>query len=96
VGVVARLDESCLQKARLVTEDFDPQLFENIAAVQRHCSDMLIRYRCIEAEALRNLAVEYELQSLQALDVSDCNHFAGIAEGLRAAAARLDVAEVPA
>jgi hypothetical protein len=73
--------------------NFEPQLFENIAAVQAHCAEQLIRYRCTEAEVLRKLATDYELAALKQLDVSERDHLAGIAEGLRAAAARVDVTE---
>ena len=68
-----------------------PQIFENLVALQRHTSDQLINYRCIEAEAMRVLAVEYELKALNEPDSTERAWYEGIAAGLHIAAARLDV-----
>ena len=76
--------------------ELDPQIFENMASVQKFCADGLIAYRKLQAEGLRLLAAEYQLQLLTCPDASERTWLEGVSEGLLTAAGILDTEKVTA
>ena len=79
-----------------MNHELDPQIFPNVAAVQAFCAEGIRNYRTLQAERLRMLAADYELQLLTCADTSERAWLEGISEGLKTAAAELDTEKVTA
>ena len=76
--------------------ELDPQIFENMAAVQKFCADGLIAYRKLKVERFQHLADTYAMEALNNTDTSERSWLEGVSEGLRTAAAELDTEKVTA
>jgi len=70
--------------------------FATALALQRHEANCIAAYRREKAERLRHIADTYAMEALNCTDTSERAWHEGMSEGLRTAAAELDVAQVTA
>lgn len=67
--------------------------FTTATALQAHEANVLRNYRSHEAEQLRKIADDYGMRALDSADTTERAWLEGVSEGLRVAAAELDVSE---